>query len=1253
MADRIKGITIEIGGDTTGLNEALNGVNSEIRNTQSQLKDVERLLKLDPSNTELLKQKQKLLADAVGETRQKLETLKQAEQQAQEQFAKGKISEEQYNALKREIVATEQQLKSLEQAAGNSNVALQKIGEAGEKFQAVGEKIKGAGEKLLPVTGAVVGIGAAAVKTTADFDSSMSKVKAISGATSEEFGQLRDKAREMGAETKYSASEAADAFGYMAMAGWKTEDMLSGIEGIMNLAAASGEDLAATSDIVTDALTAFGMTAKDSGHFADILAAASSNANTNVGMMGESFKYVAPLAGTLGFSAEDVAVALGVMANSGIKASQAGTSLRSALTRLAKPTKEMGVVMDEFGISMFNSDGTAKSLGEIMDTLREEIGGCDESVQAYVATTLFGQEAMSGMLSIVNASEEDYKKLSRAVSDCDGRSKEMADTVQDNLAGQLTTLKSQLQEAAISIGDTLIPMIRSLVSKIQEWVDWYNNLNEGQKQTIVAVGLVVAAIGPLLIVIGQMSIGIGALMSAVSAIGPMLTALSASGGPLFLAALGVAGLASAFILAKDNANTYMEKTWELTDAEVENKEKVDGLLQSYADLSQKRQNALEDIDSQIGYEQELWSELQNITDANGKVKQGYEDRAAFITQTLSQALRTEIAMTDGIIDNYKDLQTEIDTLIEKKRQEALMNAYQAEYVQAVKDRKDAQQLLTEAVGNSQTATEEYNTALEKEKRLQGEYNRLIQEYAKDGTNDAIRQQLYDLQNQMIASGEATEGFRQTMETMNGNLENARMGWENINATIANYEGTSAAIISGDQQKIAESLLLLEYNFKTAENATKGSLQAQHQNIKTELANARLAMAQGAAEMDREYVSGLEQMELNARLELAKLAITAGESATDAAQAVKDKRAEMESAGTDYTAGFAVGIASGAQEVATAAGDVAQAGVDAAKTTLDSHSPSEVTKDIGSDFDSGLAIGISGSSGLVVESVNTVTNAAIGTLRTNLQASQTELSTFQSTTKVNWTTWANALVTEMRTSLNQVNIETSTNLSKMQTTFSTDTANIRKDWERQLQEMKKRHGEDMDSMNLKTTGSMIEMSETIKSQTEKMKTDALASMNDLVTGTGTALAQLEPTVRGGYEPAVRYITDLIPKARMWANDMMDGYIQGIREKIRELENACEDVADTVSDYMHFTRPEKGPLRYYEEWMPHMMQGFAKGIRDNKYLIENQMKDLTGSMSLMAQGSQAVRQPVIIRSYNQTILDGQVIAESVNDRLGAEL
>lgn len=297
------------------------------------------------------------------------------------------------------------------------------------------------------------------VKTYAGFESAMSQVKAISGATGEEFAQLTAKAKEMGATTKFTAEQSAEAFNYMAMAGWKTTDMMSGIEGIMNLAAASGEDLGTTSDIVTDALTAFGLKAADSTHFADVLAQASANANTNVSKMGQTFQYVAPIAGAMGYSIEDTALAIGLMANAGIKGEKAGTALRSTLTRLADPPADAAAAMEQLGLAITNSDGSMRSLGDVMGDLRKGFSGLTAEQKTQLASQLAGQEAMSGLLAIVNASEEDYQKLADSISKADGAAKKMSDTMLDNLSGKWTLFKSALDGVKIALGERIQPYL--------------------------------------------------------------------------------------------------------------------------------------------------------------------------------------------------------------------------------------------------------------------------------------------------------------------------------------------------------------------------------------------------------------------------------------------------------------------------------------------------------------------------------------------------------------------------------------------------------------------------------------------------------------------------------------------------------------------------------------------------------------------------------------------------------------------------
>ena len=514
MASRIKGITVEIGGDTSGLEKALKGVNSSIKTTQSALKDVERLLKLDPTNTELLTQKQKLLKDAIASTSEKLETLKEAQKQAKEQLERGELGQDKYDALQREIVETEQELKRLQEQAATTSVTLEKIAAAGDKFEKAGDSITNAGKQISVASAAVTGLGVAAVKTAADFDSAMANVAAISGATGDDLQALRDKAREMGEKTKFSASEAADAMSYMAMAGWKTGDMLSGIEGIMNLAAASGEDLATTSDIVTDALTAFGLTAEDSAHFADILAAASSNANTNVSMMGETFKYCAPVAGALGYSAEDVAEAIGLMGNAGIKSTQAGTALRTMMTKLQGELKLSGEALGEVTIQTANADGSMRELSDILADCRTAFSKMSESEAAAAAETLVGKNAMSGFLALMNSAPGDIDKLRNAIDNCDGSAENMAAIMQDNLNGQLTILKSQLEELAISFGEMLMPVIRKVVTAVQGFVDKLNNMDEAQRKTIITIGLVIAALGPFLVILGTVISTVGKSMKA-------------------------------------------------------------------------------------------------------------------------------------------------------------------------------------------------------------------------------------------------------------------------------------------------------------------------------------------------------------------------------------------------------------------------------------------------------------------------------------------------------------------------------------------------------------------------------------------------------------------------------------------------------------------------------------------------------------------------------------------------------------------
>ena len=428
---------------------------------------------------------------------------------------------------------------------------------AGKQIERSGKAIAGVGANLTKtVTAPIAGIGVASVKLAADFEKGMSTVQSISGATGTDLEMLSKKAKEMGLKTKYSASESAEAFKYMAMAGWKAGEMADGIEGVMYLAGATGEDLAGTSDIVTDALTAFGMQAKDTNKFVDVLAQTANKSNTSVSMLGESFKYVAPVAGALKFNVQDVSTALGLMANSGIKASSAGTALRSLFTRMAKPTKESQTAMDALGISLTDSQGNMKSLDTIMRETRKSFAGLTESQKAQYAAALAGKTGMSGLLAIVNSADSDFNELSTAIYNSDGACKKMYDTANNNLSGQLTILKSTIEGIGISFGEWLLPYIKQGTEFIQRLADKFNSLTKAQQDTIIKVGLIAAAVGPAIFLFGRTVMVVGKLVKTVGMVGNAFkTAKTVMGlvtAPANAVVLGLAAVVVAGVLIYKN-----------------------------------------------------------------------------------------------------------------------------------------------------------------------------------------------------------------------------------------------------------------------------------------------------------------------------------------------------------------------------------------------------------------------------------------------------------------------------------------------------------------------------------------------------------------------------------------------------------------------------------------------------------------------------------------------------------------------------
>ncbi|MCQ3819234.1 phage tail tape measure protein [Staphylococcus xylosus] len=547
MAERIKGLQIDLSMKDMGVGATLAGVRRSFKTLNSDLKLSKNNFKNSEKSMTSYKNRIRELYGATKQQRNNVKELrKQYQQTTKEQganSAKAARLRTEYNKqadtlnyLEKELDNTVDGFKKFQKesqaAARVSNSSFGRLGKTftdmGPKLKNVGDSMKSVGRSIsMRVTAPIAAGFGLAAKKSVDFDDSMRKVKATSGATGGEFRQLSDKALEMGAKTKFSASESADALNFMALAGWDSKEMMSGISGVMDLAAASGEDLGQVSDIVTDYLTAFGMKAEDSGKFADVLAQTSSKANTNVTGLGEAFKYAAPVAGALGYSVEDTSIAIGLMSNAGIKGEKAGTALRTMFTNLAKPTKAMKDKMDELGISITDSNGEMLPMRDVVDQLRGKMSGLSKDQQAAAAATIFGKESMSGALAVVNASEEDYNKLTKSIDGSKGASKRMSKEMESGIGGSFRKMKSAVESLAISIGDVLAPFLRKAADAIASLATKFANMPSWLQGTIVAFGTLAAAIGPIVLVTGMFTAALGSVMTTL---GPLIVGITKAGG---------------------------------------------------------------------------------------------------------------------------------------------------------------------------------------------------------------------------------------------------------------------------------------------------------------------------------------------------------------------------------------------------------------------------------------------------------------------------------------------------------------------------------------------------------------------------------------------------------------------------------------------------------------------------------------------------------------------------------------------------
>lgn len=787
------------------------------------------------------------------------------------------------------IKKTQAALTSAEADVKNTTTALDKLAQqaedAGNGADDLGESLEESGEKANKaanggytvfknvlanlatqvINKAVDGVkklGNAVFDAGVNFDSAMARVQAVSGASSEDMEKLTAKAKEMGETTKFSATESANALNYMAMAGWKTDEMLNGLEGIMNLAAAAGSDLATTSDIVTDALTAMGYSAGEAGKLADVMAAASSNANTNVTLMGQTFQYAAPIVGALGYNMEDTAVAIGLMANAGIKGEKAGTALRSILTRLSAPPAECAKAMEKLGISIKDSNGQMKPLNDVLQQLRNSFNKLSEAEQAQIAKNLAGKEAMSGLLAIVNSTQADYEKLTRAVNDSAGAASNMASIMQDNVGGRMTLLKSQLEGIYLTIWQKVEPVVSNFISTIskelkkvnwddfgkaaakalQKLADGFMWLLEHKDLVVNAIKAIIAAFavnkianftnsvaqlasqfGSLASKAGNVISNLGKASSATTSIGTaasgaatktgLLTkAVSALASPVGLLTAGATALISALVGSTYAFANMDEQTRLANEHMIQAKKTLSENTEAWDNLSKAQQANLNTGMTEMSYYQGLVEELGKIVDENGKVKDGYEDRANYITNQLKNALGIEIEVTDGVIQKYGEIKQSIQDVIAAKKAKMLLESQEALYNEALEKQADVLNNIKNLEGDVAAAKEDSQRALEN-------YTQALEK------GDEMEAQIH---------WQAYQRYEERKNQIETNLTKQEELYGKYAYNIAQYEDNMAKFSAGKYNEMSDIVWEYANDFESAEDAQKAAMQEKIDFAETKL-----------------------------------------------------------------------------------------------------------------------------------------------------------------------------------------------------------------------------------------------------------------------------------------------------------------------------------------------------------------------------------------------------------------------------------
>ena len=890
-----------------------------------------------------------------------------------------------------------------------------------DRLNALSKSMVSVGKGLtLGLTAPLVGAGVGIAKVTANFEAGMSEVQAISGATGRDFEALKEKAKEMGAKTKFSATESAEALKYMAMAGWDTNKMLAGLPAVMNLAAASGENLGTVSDIVTDALTAFKMEAGQAGHFADVLAVASSKSNTNVGLMGETFKYVAPVAGALGYTCEDTAVAIGLMANAGIKGSQAGTALRSMLTRLAKPSREVQSALDDLGLSIADSNGNIKPFNVLLKEMRSKFKDLTKDQQAQYAATIAGQEGMSGLLAIVGASDKDFETLTKAINKADGAADKMAKTMNDNFKGQITILKSTLEGIGISLGETLVPYLKNFVGHLQGVANGFNAMSKESKEGVVQLGLFAAGLGPVLLVggkfLGLLSSLSGTSVTFTTVLNGLTSTGGAVGGVLGLLAYSVYAYAqkvkgatwevenmakahdesiTKIDLSSQRANNYADKFSNLIGVEDKSSEQkrlmkvyvdqlngaMEGLNLKYDEENDKLYDNTGKVIDNVDAIKQQTEELKKraLTEAYTKNASESLEKYAENSDKVTEALRRQAEIKEKISDFYKE---------HKNMTESEMNqlaGLQADYQSVTTDIKNYQDGMAEALVESQrwsNMVEIQSGALKSLEKQAAESGVKIPESLIDGLKSgqymmpASMEELNDLIKFDKAVQEAKEKGIEIPSSLQAGILNGEID-------VADATKEMNSLIKKETDKLPD-------DFKSSGDSSMNELKNSIDSKKGELVDVTNAVVNAANQAANQTALGASAAGNTLGDSFSSAVQNTVGAAYNAGYALSYNvdtgvnSVSLYGSGQYMAQGFANGMYSLIDYVGNVASSIAQRALNSANRTLDNRSPSHKAEKIGKFGGLGLGVGFLKAIPQVEKDAKKTTQSALDIMNKNIK-----------------------------------------------------------------------------------------------------------------------------------------------------------------------------------------------------------------------------------------------------------------------------